>query len=311
MKAAVLANTSAMSRLEWLRCRTMGIGGSDVSVIAGINPYRSVYQLWLEKTSQVEPAESGSEVTHFGTILEPIVKQEFTLRTGLSIYEPGVIYRSRDYPFMLANLDGIVTDHGEPCIFEAKTASAYKQSEWEDGIPPEYMMQIQHYMAVTGFGKTFIAALIGGNHFVYREIERDDEMIKQLIEMEERFWTENVLGAIEPISDGSEATSDFLDEKYAECDGNTIELPTETLELCDSIEQLSAEIEKLETEKNAAVNQIKAFMKNAETGYAGKHTVTWKTVSSSRLDSRKLKEEQPEIYDKYIRQTSYRRFLVT
>ena len=311
MKAAVLANTSAMSRSEWLRCRTMGIGGSDVSVIAGINHFRSVYQLWLEKTGQIEPAESGSEVTHFGTVLEPVVKQEFTLRTGLTIYEPAVIYRSREYPFMLANLDGIVTANGEPCIFEAKTASAYKQSEWEDGIPHEYMMQIQHYMAVTGFRKAFIAALIGGNHFVYREVERDDEMIKQLIEMEERFWTENVLGGIEPVADGSEATSDFLNEKYPTGDGESIDFPQDMYGLCDSIEQLSAEIEKLETEKTAAVNQIKAYMKNAETGYAGKHTVTWKAVSSSRLDSKKLKEEQPDIYGKYVRQTSCRRFSVT
>lgn len=37
---------------EWLKWRTMGIGGSDASVIAGVNPYRSVFQLWKEKTEQ-------------------------------------------------------------------------------------------------------------------------------------------------------------------------------------------------------------------------------------------------------------------
>ena len=50
MSAKVLVKTADLSRADWLRYRTMGIGGSDVSVIAGINPYRSVYQLWLEKT---------------------------------------------------------------------------------------------------------------------------------------------------------------------------------------------------------------------------------------------------------------------
>ncbi len=46
---------------------------------------------------------------------------------------------------MLANLDGIcdVPDVGS-CIFEAKTASAYKAAEWEDTIPDEYMLQVQH-----------------------------------------------------------------------------------------------------------------------------------------------------------------------
>lgn len=136
MNAKVFADTSSMSREEWLKYRTMGIGGSDVSVIAGINPYRSVFQLWLEKTGQTEPCENGNECTHFGTVLESIVKQEFTARTGIEIFEPKCIYQHKDYPFMLANLDGVVTVNGEDCIFEAKTASAYKLNEWENGIPP-------------------------------------------------------------------------------------------------------------------------------------------------------------------------------
>ena len=51
----VVVKTAGLSRNEWLRYRTQGIGGSDVSIIAGINPFRSVYQLWLEKTGQAEP----------------------------------------------------------------------------------------------------------------------------------------------------------------------------------------------------------------------------------------------------------------
>ena len=101
MNAKVFADTSSMSREEWLKYRTTGIGGSDVSVIAGINPYRSVFQLWLEKTGQTEPCESGNECTHFGTVLEPIVKQEFTERTGIEIAEPKFIYQHPDYLLLL------------------------------------------------------------------------------------------------------------------------------------------------------------------------------------------------------------------
>ena len=43
MNARALVKTVNMSRADWLRYRTMGIGGSDVSVIAGINPYKSAY----------------------------------------------------------------------------------------------------------------------------------------------------------------------------------------------------------------------------------------------------------------------------
>lgn len=67
----ILANTGKMTREEWLKWRTKGIGGSDVSVIAGMNKFRSVFQLWLEKTGQVIPEEKETDFTHFGTVLEP------------------------------------------------------------------------------------------------------------------------------------------------------------------------------------------------------------------------------------------------
>ena len=44
----VVVKTNDLSREEWLKYRTQGIGGSYVSIIAGINPYKSVHQLWLE-----------------------------------------------------------------------------------------------------------------------------------------------------------------------------------------------------------------------------------------------------------------------
>ena len=66
--AKVVVKTSNLTREEWLKYRTKGIGGSDVSIIAGINPFKSIYELWLEKTKKVEPEQGNSEYTHFGTL---------------------------------------------------------------------------------------------------------------------------------------------------------------------------------------------------------------------------------------------------
>ena len=106
MNARALVKTVNLSHADWLRYRTMGIGGSDVSVIAGINPYKSAYQLWLEKTGQTEPAESENEYTHFGTVLEPVIRKEFMERTGFKVRQKHMLLKSENYPFMLANLDG-------------------------------------------------------------------------------------------------------------------------------------------------------------------------------------------------------------
>lgn len=311
MSAKVLVKTADLSRADWLRYRTMGIGGSDVSVIAGINPYRSVYQLWLEKTGQTEPAESGNEYTHFGTILEPVIRREFMERTGIKVRQKHMLLQSEKYPFMIANLDGVINLEGEMCVFEAKTASAYKLDDWQSGIPPEYMLQVQHYMAVTGAAKTYIAALIGGNHFEYRLIERDDEMIAKIIAMEKLFWEVNVIGGIAPEIDGSEATSSFLNKRYQNTNGQTIELPVEVSKVCDEYSKLTRQIEELTAAKDIAVNKIKNLLKENETGMTDGYIVSWKPVNSSKFDKTKFKSDNPKLYDKYVSRTSYRRFSIS
>lgn len=307
----VLVKTKGLSRSDWLRYRAMGIGGSDVSVVAGINPYRSVYQLWLEKTGQIEPEQSDSEYAHFGTLLEPVIRKEFTERTGLKVRQKHMILQSEEYPFMLANLDGIINVDGERCIFEAKTASAYKTDDWQNGIPPEYMLQIQHYMAVTGTKKTYIAALIGGNHFICKMIERDDSIIQKIIAMEKCFWEINVLGGVEPVIDGSTATTKYLNGKYSNVNGNTVKLPEDIIPECEEYNRLSTQINELNTERDAVCNRIKNVLKDNEFGLAGKYKISWKNVNSSGFDKTRFKADNPELYNQYITHSQYRRFSVS
>ncbi|MCC8162238.1 MAG: YqaJ viral recombinase family protein [Lachnospiraceae bacterium] len=306
----VVVKTAHLSRQEWLRYRTTGIGGSDVSVIAGINPFKSVHQLWLEKTRQAEPDEGENEYTHFGTLLEPVVRKEFMERTGLKVRQKHMLLQSEDYPFMLADLDGVINDNGEPCIFEAKTASAYKQEVWEEGVPAPYILQVQHYMAVTGAKRTYIAALVGGNHFFYHVVERDEEMIGKIVAMEKHFWETYVLGGVEPVPDGSAATTDYFNSRFRISNGETIVLPEEALTVCEEYERISRQMKELETAKNAAANQLKSYLKEAEIGTVGDRKVVWKSISKTSVDTKRLKSEQPDIYADYLTQSSYRRLSV-
>ncbi len=150
----ILTNTRNMQKEEWLKWRKEGIGGSDVSIICGINKYKSALELWMEKRGYKESGEAG-ESAYWGSTLEPIIREEFTKRTNLEVDTISLMLKHPKYDFMLANVDGIVNDNeGKKCIFEAKTASAYKLDQWKDDeIPETYMLQIQHYMAVTGYEK--------------------------------------------------------------------------------------------------------------------------------------------------------------
>lgn len=75
-------STLEMTHDEWLLDRLKGIGGSDVATILGLNQYKSVYQLWLEKTGQVELKDTESEPAYWGNVLEEVVAKEFQERTG-------------------------------------------------------------------------------------------------------------------------------------------------------------------------------------------------------------------------------------
>ena len=306
----VVVKTADLSREEWLRYRTQGIGGSDVSIIAGINPFRSAHQLWLEKTGQAETEETESEYTHFGTLLEPVVRKEFTRRTGIKVRQKHMLLQSVEYPFMFADLDGVINEDGGIAVFEAKTASQYKAELWEEEVPAGYILQVQHYMAVTGAERTYIAALVGGNHFVHHVVERDGEMIGKIIAMERYFWEHHVQGGIEPVPDGSKATTEYFDKKFRASNGMTVELPEEALHVCEEYERLSRQLKELEAAKDAAANQLKSYLKEAETGTVGGRKVTWKQISKSTVDTRKLQSEKPEIYRDYLKQSSYRRLSV-
>ena len=77
--------TKNLTRLEWLELRREGIGGSDASVVMGENPYRSILQLWEEKTGRKEITDEGNEHTYWGTLMEDVIRHEFMKRTGLKV----------------------------------------------------------------------------------------------------------------------------------------------------------------------------------------------------------------------------------
>lgn len=309
MTAKIITSTENLPYEEWLDFRKSGIGGSDASVVCGINRYKSPVELWMEKTGR-QPHQEAGESAYWGTQLEPIVREEFTKRTGLEVKLAKCILQSEEFPFMQANLDGVCYDPNfGDCIFEAKTASAFKMNEWENSIPDEYMLQIQHYMAVTGFKAAYIAVLIGGNTFKWRLVERDEEIISALIQLEKDFW-ECVEKDTPPPIDGSDASAKFLADKFAESKNSQIELPYTAAELIQNYESACEQLNVFTEQKQLAENRLKEMLGNNETGVVGANIVSWKTVSQERLDSKTLKSEHPTLYKKYANSTSYRRFSI-
>jgi putative phage-type endonuclease len=303
-------STREMSRTQWLEERTKGIGGSDAGIILGLNKYRTAFELWLEKTGQVTPQEIDNEAIYWGNEMENVVAKEFEKRTNKKVRRSNFMYSHADYPFITANLDRIVV--GESAILECKTASAYLAKDWKDDeVPDTYLVQVQHYLGVTGKQKGYIAVLIGGNNFVWKEIERDEELIQIIFNAEKHFWEHHVIQGHPPELDGSSAAEQYIKEKYdrAEKDKEII-LPGDFKEYLSNYEKIKMDEKIIKTAKAEIENKIKAELKDAESGLTDSFLVTWKNQSRTSVDTKALKEKFPDIYKEVLKESSFRKFAV-
>lgn len=309
MQAEILIPTSNMSEAEWLEHRQKGIGGSDAGAIAGLSKWKSPIGVYLDKIGKSPSESNSSEAAYFGHVLEDVVAQEFSKRTGLKVRKRQAILQHLKHSFMLANVDRLIIGKKEG--LECKTASEYLKGDWEEEeIPAQYLIQCQHYMAVTGYEAWWIAVLIGGNKFVHKKIERDEEIINYLIEIESDFWNNHVLKKNPPAFDGSEASTNLLKAMYPEGDVSLepVELAPEATDLISNYEQAKVEEKEASERRKEAENKLKSLLGEREAAYASDRLVTWKTISSSRVNSKLLKEKYPEVYEEVASSSLSRRF---
>lgn len=294
-----------MTREQWLEARRCGIGGSDAPTILNINPFSSRMDLWLDKTGQfIEDIDN--EAMHWGVKLEDIVAQEFCERTGLKVQRVNQILKHPDHDWMLANIDRRVV--GEKAGLECKTTNAFYKDTGE--VPPYYYAQVQHYMAVTGWEKWYIAVLAGGQRMYIYEVSRSEGYINDLVEAEAEFW-QLVKDECPPELDGSDASSRVVARMYPEAvKGELIELPDDAFSLIQQYEEAS-ETEKVAKEaKEEAANKLKAMLGEAEKGTIFDRTVSWTNVTSKRFDTKRFQDEKEALYKEYLNESSYRRFAV-
>lgn len=292
----ILSVKDAEDHEKWLKTRDLGIGGSDAAVIMGMNSYKSTYQLWMEKTGQVEPPDlSDNQYVYWGTKNESNIADWFQEETGKKVKRLGTL-QSREYPFMLANVDRTVI--GENAGLEIKTAGVSQYRKWKDDeIPDAYYCQCLHYMAVTGAGYWYIAVLLGGNEAKWKRIERNEEDIQHLIMAETDFW-KLVEARTPPPVDGSDSCAAALSAQYKGGDPNySIILPPDIDGVIASLEDDKAIMDALKKQITEKENRLKALLGNAEEGTTDHYRVLWKTQAGrSSVPLAKIKKQTPDIY---------------
>lgn len=301
-------STENMSRDEWLKLRKTGIGGSDAGAICGLNPYASPMSVYQDKTADYISQEDNESMRQ-GRDLEDYVARRFMEATGFKVRRSNVMYRSQEYPFMIADVDRLIV--GENAGLECKTASPYSSDKWKDGeIPPHYLIQCCHYMIVTGKREWYIAVVILGREFKYAKITWDDTMIQNLIAIETDFWNNHVKPGIMPAPDGSKACDEVL-EQYFYIVRNDSAIPLVGFDKkLDRREEIICLTKRLEQEQKLIEQEIKLYMKENEIAFNDRYRITWANVDTARLDTKRIKAELPEVYRDFVNVSNTRRFTV-
>lgn len=303
-----------MTEADWQEYRRnqKGFGGSDAATILNLNPYKSPFTLWLEKTGQIEPAKVENEYVEWGNLLEPLIREKFRRETGFEVFENHFVLEHDEHEFMVANIDGEVIDpqFSDRGILEVKTASDRFAKDWEEGCPNHYMLQIQHYLAVTGYEYAYIAVLIGGHQFKYFLIHRDDYVIDALITAEMEFH-EKIEKRVAPEITGSKSDSDFLAEAFFSDNGEEVYLSSELEEKAFRYISLQEEIKTLQGEAEALKNHLRLKAGEAKIFKGDKVRVLMPSVKKVTFDSERFAADHPDLYKQYkTKESSYRRFTI-
>lgn len=187
--------------------RTSGIGGSDVAALVNMDPYRTAFDVWEEKRGRqpAAPPPAAQRWLDRGRRLEPVIREMYTEQAGEGVkvtHAPNVLYRSAQCPWMVAHLDGVIDDVAAsgPGLLECKHASlALFATIKRDGLPYHWLLQVQHYLYVTGWTWADVAVLNSERwELLTVRVTADDAVQQALLTIEASFWHANVLGGVEP-----------------------------------------------------------------------------------------------------------------
>jgi putative phage-type endonuclease len=256
--------------------RRYSIGSSDAPSVCGVNPWRTAYDVWLEKTGRID-GFTGNDATRAGDLLEASVVRFAIERLRPTEFNFGVELVAKDLPFVTATLDArAALDTGDKCVIEAKTGGICSplQGEWgepeTDEIPERYMVQVQHQLFVAGEDYQFavVSALIPPRGFVLYYVPRDNVLIGAIVEKEIAFW-ECVQTDTPP--DDSVPSMDAIKRRRRE--------PNKVVEVDPALIAMYQDAQKKAKAAEEYAEEVKAILLatlgDAEAGDAGEHMVTY------------------------------------
>ncbi len=284
------------------------IGGSSIAGICGISPWMTPLDEYMKITGQAVTAVNPA--MEWGLLLEPVIREKYMKLTGRSVefnQDPslfGLQVVHPDFSFLVGSLDGIADGNR---VLEIKTARS--RDAWSDGVPDYYELQVQFYLALTGFETADVAVLFGGSDFQIFEVGLNNELIETMTALLVRFWQNHIETGIPPEC----TTPADRNIRWPLSETKSVEADPQTIETLSVLKNTRDKIKLLEAIQDQAEAQIKDFMQeNDSLLVSGKPAATWKISKSAKVfDKARFEAENYELYEKFLTtKPGSRRFLL-
>jgi predicted phage-related endonuclease len=288
---------------EWLLARWRDeqgrcvFGASDIPALMGASPYKTRGELFADKSNEPVVQEE-SAVFRRGNLLEAPLLDNAAMELGIKVITPQVIYRKGR---LSISLDGVDDEQKPSIVVEAKTTTRYSIYDSSD-LPEEWLWQGWAQQAVTNCPVWF-SVLDRDLRMSVVQLPQNPEAISAL-----RIETEVFGGWI----DGTSSVNDEILNQFTASDiariytvqPDSVDLPSDAAEWLLQLEEgraLQKQGEELETKAKDALARM---MLGAEIGLLnGQQVITWKQQAGRRsLDTKRLKEDHPELCAEYERE---------
>ena len=246
---------------EWLEARKSGIGASELPSLFGIG-FKSRLRLWAEKTGKLVPPDlDDNEAVHWGNTLESIVAEEYERRTGRLLRKGTGLMVSGAHPWAMATPDYWWGD--KPV--QIKTTSAYRLKDWVDGPPLAVRIQVHGEMLVTGADMASVGVLVGGQRFMWADVERDETLMGEIVSRASEFWAK-VQADEWPDLEGMEDETEVIAQVYPLATGETIAMPPMATAWAEALDELDVKAKLLKEHQELLKNEVRLALGAAEIG---------------------------------------------
>ncbi|MGC8978827.1 YqaJ viral recombinase family protein [Caldisericum sp.] len=289
------------------------ITGSTLSTIIGANPYVTPFEYWNAVVNNVEPqlTDRAEKKLKAGKRLEKVIfdffLEEFQPDEYYYFSNENLTYRSKIYDFLAGTPDAICIKYDQPYIVEIKNMGHATAKEFqENSIPINYLCQASLYSYLFNTNKFLFAVLIDGYDFrIFGPFDLDKEFLDFILEQARNFLDFNIKQKQPPQPKYLKEVSMI----YPKSKSLSIEANDEILETYNRLVAISNQIKELEEKKEQLNTVVANYMKDNEMlTFKGKKLVRFKSQTQNRFDSNSFKKVHPDLYDKFCKQISFRKF---